>query len=184
MILVTPADVGRPQFARLLRDGIVAPLAAGVARPLDVPSSPGLRALACAHVPRHTVLTGLAALWVYGRWARADGSAPQAPWHVVGVRGLSRTDDARLAFHSGVTSRMGERTGPIRLAPVARACLDALRWEDETVARAATVAGLAAGWVTAPELRASLACDPANGAGYGRVAGIVRELVDGVPVRP
>jgi hypothetical protein len=46
------------------------------------------------------------------------------------------------------------------------------------------VAGLAAGWVTAPELRASLALDPSNGAGYARVAAIVRELVDGVPVRP
>ncbi|MDN4474516.1 hypothetical protein QQX09_01450 [Demequina sp. SYSU T00192] len=173
MILLRAADVGRPAFARLARQRIVAPHGPGVARPLDVPDSPGLRALAASpRVPAHVVLTGTAALWVHG-WV---DDAPVA-WHAVGHRGLYRPPHAEVALHSGVTARMGVRVeGGLMLAPPARACVDALRWEEPAVALAAVCGALAAGRIGPPDLEAALAHDAITGGGYARLASLVDEV--------
>lgn len=165
MLIVTPALVGRPAHARMVRDGTLVPFAPGAALPADVPDSPGLRALhASARVPAHTVLTGAAALWIHG-------IVPVAPsaWHVVGPRGLHRIVDPLLVFHSGLTARLGREHAGCQVAPASRACLDALRWEDLGDAIALTMRALSTGAVTAGELRASLSLDSARGAGVARV---------------
>ena len=165
MLLVTPGAVGRPAYARMLRDGTLAPFAPGSARPADVPDSPALRAHhAAGRVPAHTVLTGIAALWVHGLVAVAPPT-----WHVAGARGLHRIVDPQLVFHSGVTSRLGVTREGCRVAPATRACLDALRWEDLEAAIPVTIAAIRSGDAPLPELRAALSEDSPRGAGIARV---------------
>ncbi len=172
MILVRPADVGPAAYRRLVRDRIVHPLADHSARPADVADSRGLRALAISPaVPPHTVLSGTAALWVHGWLAR-----PPLGWTVVGRRGLHRTSDARLAFHSGATAALGSRVGPLWLAPPARACLDALRWEPPDVALPVVIDGIRAGRIAAADLQASLARDASRGVGFARLSSLVRAV--------
>ncbi|WP_062464566.1 hypothetical protein [Demequina soli] len=174
MILLRADEVGRLAYARLARDHAIAPLTPGTARPIDVPDSPGLRALAAApRVPGHVVLTGLAALWVHG-WL----TAPPLAWHAVGLRGLYRPPGALVMLHSGVTARLGIRTpSGLALAPPPRACVDALRWEDPGDALPAAVRGLREGRIVPADLLAALACDPANGAGFARLDSLVRAVV-------
>ncbi|WP_062378036.1 hypothetical protein [Demequina pelophila] len=173
MILVTRADVGAAAWARQVRDGVLVPLASGVGRPVDIPDSPGLRALAIAPlVPAHTALTGTAALWVRGMAVEL----PPMPWHVVGERGLHRTVGAHLAFHSGVTAALAPTMQGRRIATVPRACLDALRWEDLAGALVQVRALIRDGSVTTRDLRAALAYDPANGAGFRKVESSVAAL--------
>ncbi|WP_062466446.1 hypothetical protein [Demequina maris] len=173
MILLRCDDVGRPAFARLVRQRIVAPHGPGAARPLDVPDSPGLRALATApRVPSHVVLTGTAALWVHG-WV---DDAPVA-WHAVGLRGLYRPPGTEVALHSGVTARLGMRVdGGLLLAPPARACLDALRWEPPAGALAAVCGAIAEGRIVPADLRDALAPDSPTGGGYARLASLVEAV--------
>jgi len=174
MLVVRRSDVGRPALARMLREGVVAPLVGGTARPLDVPDSPGLRAHVAAPVmPRATVLTGLGALWVHG----CVDAAP-LPWCAVGTRGHHRKDDARIAVRSGVTLRHATRIGPLALAPPPRACLDALRWEPPDLALGAVVGALRAGGVTADELSAALAHESPRGGGYRRLRSLVTAVLD------
>ncbi|WP_156155954.1 hypothetical protein [Demequina phytophila] len=173
MILVRPDDVGPAAFARLLRDRHLAHLLPGVARPADIPDSPGLRALAAAdRVPTHVVLTGLAALWVHC-W-RDD--AP-AGWHAVGVRGLYRPASTAVRLHSGPTARLGATVeGGLRLAPPARACVDALRWEPPHAALHTVAGAVARGRLAPADLEAALRHDARSSAGYARVAGLVEAI--------
>ncbi|WP_062311651.1 hypothetical protein [Demequina rhizosphaerae] len=175
MILLRAEDVGRPAFARLSRQRIVAPHGPGAARPRDVPDSPGLRALAAApRVPSHVVLTGIAALWVHG-WV---DDAP-VEWHAVGLRGLYRPPGTEVALHSGATARLGVRVeGGLALAPPARACLDALRWEPPAEALAAVCGAVAAGRIGPGGLADALAHDSATGGGYARLASLVAAVVE------
>lgn len=165
MLIVTPELVGRRPFARMLRDGTLVPFAPGAALPHDIADSPALRAHhAASRVPAHTVLTGTAALWVHG-------IVPTAPceWTVTGPRGLHRTVDPLLDFHSGATASLAEQRDALALAPVARACLDALRWQDLADALPATMAAIRAGAVTIADLRAALGADSPRGNGIARV---------------
>ncbi|MDN4482073.1 hypothetical protein [Demequina lignilytica] len=173
MLIVTPALVGRPAHARMLRDGTVRPFAPGAALPADVADSPGLRAHhASSRVPAHTVLTGTAALWVHG-------IVPTAPpeWHVAGPRGLHRIVDPLLVFHSGATARLGEQHQGCRVAPPARACLDALRWEDLGDAIVVTMRALDVDAVSLAGLRASLGLDGPQGSGFARVRSALAAII-------
>ncbi|WP_062520575.1 hypothetical protein [Demequina silvatica] len=173
MILVPPSDVGPAAYARLLRDRALMRVLPGVARPADIPDSPGLRALAAAdRVPTHVVLTGLAALWAHG-W-RDD--APAA-WHAVGIRGLYRPAGTEVLLHSGPTARLGRTVeGGLRLAPPARACIDALRWEPPEAALATVGGAVARGRLTPGELEGAQRWDARNTAGYARVASLVEAI--------
>jgi len=76
MVLILASDVGRPAWTRMIRDGVVAPLAPGSGHAADVHRSPTLRAASFASVvPQRAVLTGLAALWVHG-WGGDSASPP------------------------------------------------------------------------------------------------------------
>ncbi|WP_156162308.1 hypothetical protein [Demequina iriomotensis] len=169
MILLRATDLGPLAFARAVREGALVPVADGAARPPDVPDSPGLRALAAApRVPGWSVLSGSAALWVHG-WR----DRPPPTWHAVGPRGQQRPRRCLVALHSGVTAAVPDRIGPLRVAPPARACVDALRWEPPRPALAAVLAALRDGRLTADELRAAFASDSRLGDGYPRLASLV-----------
>ncbi|WP_296667949.1 hypothetical protein, partial [Demequina sp.] len=119
-------------------------------------------------VPSHTALTGLAALWIHC-WR----PLPPTRWHLVGERGLYRTTDTSLVFHSGVTARLGSRIGPVAVAPPARACLDALRWEPAEPALEAVVGAVLDGRIVPEALDAALELDSARGAGHARLTSLV-----------
>ncbi len=114
----------------MLRDGAIAYLAPRNAMPLDLPVSPDARASSLAPVvPAHTVVSGLAGLWI-----RRGGPAPGVV-DLVGRRGLHRAKpgaDARgwtLAFHSGrAADGTTDRIGGVRVPATERCAADALRW--------------------------------------------------------
>ena len=154
----------------MLRDGVLAPLAPRHGMPRDIPASPRARAASLAPVvPAHTVVSGLAGLWV-----RCGGAAPPIV-DLVGSRGLHRAKpgaDARgwaLAFHSGGAST-GPRAefGEIVVASAERCAADALRWRDLAEALEAVFRAVRAGSVDPAAIEALVATDDPRGHGAAR----------------
>ncbi|WP_297081551.1 hypothetical protein [uncultured Demequina sp.] len=134
MWIVTPRDVGRVEFGRMMRDGVIATVIPGHATPADVPASPPIRRHVLGTMtPAGGQVTGLAALWALG------AGPPPTEMHV-------RYDPRR---------RLGTRRGPLpmighavglaapadldgRLHPSiacpAVAVADALRWAPASLA--------------------------------------------------
>lgn len=149
MLLVPRNQVGEAAFARLLREGIVAPYGPALGRPRDVPDTPGMRAHAASLVlrPGHAV-TGLGALWI-----RELCPAPPTEWHV--LAGLGSRDKGRPGRVRHASAAAGDVIGPALVATPARACVDALRWERIDLALTATLACLGQGSVAPMELEAA-----------------------------
>ncbi|WP_084078221.1 hypothetical protein [Demequina sp. NBRC 110057] len=143
MLLVHSADVSPVAFRRMLADGALAPLLPGVARPVDVPESSGVRAAAAAcHTHPGLTLTGLGALWVaFG--GRAPTSLDLAARDHRHARSWAPTMPSRV--HSGVG--VGTRSGAVAAPP--EALVDALRWADLGLALPRASRLLAAGLVDA-----------------------------------
>lgn len=165
MLIVDVADVGTSAVARMLREGIVTELGPRSVLPCDIESTPAIRALSIAAlVPRHTVLSGLAGLWVW-----RGGTFPLEVT-VVGERGLHRTASARVGFHSGLTWRVPpSRLSGARVAPLARCCVDALRWEDHRAAIVAVAGVIVGGSITVADLDREVAREDTRGGGYRRL---------------
>lgn len=170
VILVSARDVGAPAVARMVRDGVVVAAGPGLGAATDVPAAPETRAAALdALVPRHTVLSGLAGLWVWG------GGILPASVVVVGARGLHRSPPGHASgglwpdFHSG-----GAAHGPwttlagVRVAPPERCAADALRWEDLRRALPWVWWAVASGIADAPAIAAIVRADSPKGRGADR----------------
>lgn len=154
----------------MLRDGVLAPLAPRHGMPRDIPVSPRSRGASLAPVvPAHTVVSGLAGLWV-----RFGGASPSVV-DLVGARGLHRAKpgaDARgwtLAFHSGGAST-GARAefGGVVVASAERCAADALRWRDLAAALEAVFRAVRAGSVDPAAIEALVAADDPRGHGAAR----------------
>lgn len=99
-LVVTPANLGTGAFARLIRDGALQELSAGVAASQSLAALPHVRAAALAHlVPRRGVLTGLSALWVHGWLSEAPLPAPVTVAAITGVR-LSEPVGAHIPWRA------------------------------------------------------------------------------------
>jgi len=170
VIPVSAHEVGAVALARMLRDGVLAPLSPQHGMPLDIPVSPRARASSLAPVvPAHTVVSGLAGLWVH-----CGGAAPSVV-DLVGARGLHRAKpgaDARgwtLVFHSG-----GAATGPraeiggIVVACAERCAADALRWRDLGAAIEAVFLAVRAGLINPAAIGAVVTNDDPRGQGAAR----------------
>lgn len=150
MLLVTADTVGAAAYARMLREGVIAPVLAGVALPRDIVLTPALRRHAlAAMVPQHAQATALAALW-------AHGCAPVP--EVIDLRCLTRESapaplPGPLRIVHVVQGRQDGAVAPV--ADVAQASSDALRWSPLTLAVPAVLCALDAGLVTGAQLRAS-----------------------------
>jgi len=168
MLIVDVADVGNVAMARMLREGIVTQLGPRSALPYDVETTPAIRARSIAPlVPRHTVLSGLAGLWVW----REGGFPPKVT--VVGERGLHRTASAHVGFHSGLTWRVpSTNVSGVRVAPLTRCCMDALRWEDHRAGIPAIAGVIVAGATTVAELDREAAREDTRGGGYRRLSSV------------
>lgn len=178
MVMVTHETVGAAAFGRMLAAGVLTPLTSDTALPTDVPVSPATRALAVrAHVPDHTVLSGLAGLWVHG-----GGRCP-AQVVVVGRRGLHRTvsptatASPTAVFHSGPAHRESPVTlAGINIATVERCAVDALRWDDHREALPAVIDAVRAGRADAPRLADLVARESPVGAGHRRLTSVWRAV--------
>jgi hypothetical protein len=138
--------------------------------PRDIPESAGARAASLAPVvPSHTVVSGLAGLWV-----RCGGPTPSVV-DLVGTRGLHRAKpgaDARgwlLAFHSGGAAT-GARTeiGGIVVASAERCAADALRWRDLATALPAVFLAIRDACVDPVAIEALVGADDPRGQGAAR----------------
>jgi hypothetical protein len=171
VIPLSAEDVGPIALSRMLRDGVVAHLAPGYGMPLDLPVSPETRARTLSPVvPAHTVVSGLAGLWV-----RHGGPAPLIV-DLVGVRGLHRAKpgaDAKgwtLVFHSG-RAALGRRDvyATVAVASSERCAADALRWRSLGAALDAVYRALRSGQVDCAATQAIVDGDDARGLGAARV---------------
>lgn len=171
VIPLSVEEVGPVALARMLRDGVVAHLAPGHGMPRDLPVSPTTRARTLSPVvPAHTVVSGLAGLWV-----RHGGPAPSVV-DLVGARGLHRAKpgaDAKgwtLAFHSGraASGRCDQFSG-VAVANSERCAADALRWRDLAKAMEAVFRALRSGQVDRAATEAIVSGDDARGHGAARV---------------
>jgi len=191
MILIDADAVGSVTYDRLVRDGVVVPATRRFAFPADVNPSPGIRAWCVApSVPTHTVLSGLAGLWVW------HGGSWPGEVTVVGKRGLHRAAvnhhpgpaRDRVTFHSGLAWRDPATTlGPIAIASPARCCSDALRWDAHRVAIPVVARTVATGAVPLASIIAEVRRDNLRGAGYARLAQLWRVLypvLEGIDVTP
>jgi hypothetical protein len=155
----------------MLRDGVLAPLAPRHGMPRDIPVSPHVRAISLSPVvPAHTVVSGLAGLWV-----RCGGAAPSVV-DLVGARGLHRAKpgaDARgwtLVFHSGgAASGPRAEIGGIVVASAERCAADALRWRDLATAIEIVFFAVRAGNVEPAAIEALVMQDDPRGHGAARV---------------
>ncbi len=171
MLPVSADDVGAVALARMVRDGAAEYLAPGYAAARDLPLPAPARASTLeAVVPGHTVVSGLAGLWIH-----RGGAAPSIV-DLVGPRGLHRAKpgaDARgwtLAFHSGAAAdEPWERFASLRVASPARCVADALRWADLAAAIGVTCAAIRGGDVDAADVAALVARDDPRGFGAARV---------------
>ncbi len=179
MIPVSVEDAGPVALARMLRDGVVAYLAPGYGMPRDLPLSPEVRARTLSLVvPAHTVVSGLAGLWV-----RHGGPAP-AVVDLVGARGLHRAKpgaDARgwtLAFHSGrAAMEHRDRFSTVVVANSERCAADALRWRDLGAAMEAVYLAVRSGRVDPAATEAIVSGDDPRGSGSARVRSAWHALV-------
>lgn len=183
MPLVSRSRVGSVAFERLVRDGTCTPLSTAFALPRDLSESPSLRALAVRdYVPAHTVLSGLAGLWV------ATGGTAPAILDVVGPRGLHRVATAAstaagepwapaVAFHSGrAASEPVISIAGLTMANIGRCCIDALRWGRHADAIPAVTRAVRQGAVTVRELQAAFASDSPRGSGHARLRSVWEAL--------
>lgn len=174
MLLVDAESLGRVAFERMIRDGYVVPATRRFAFPVDITVTPSIRAWCVVPmIPAHTVLSGLAGLWVWhgGQW---PGEVT-----VVGKRGLHRsvaeeiplaTSD-RTRFHSGLAWHDASvPMGPIAIANPARCCSDALRWDSHKRALVAVANAVKANKVPIRAIDYEVRRDDPRGAGYGRLA--------------
>jgi hypothetical protein len=170
VIPVSAQDVGAVALARMLRDGVLAPVAPRHGMPRDIPESSLARALCLAPVvPAHTVVSGLAGLWV-----RCGGTAPSVV-DLVGVRGLHRAKPGAdghgwtLVFHSGGAAT-GPRTaiGGIIVASAERCAADALRWRDLATAIEVVYGAVRAGSIEPTAIATLVARDDPRGHGAAR----------------
>lgn len=149
MLLVTADTVGAAAYARMVREGVIAPVLAGVALPRDIVLTPALRHHALAAVvPWDAQATALAALW-------AHGCAPVP--EVIDLRCHARQDPSgSLPGPPRIVHVVkGRQDGAVEpVAAVAQACSDALRWSPLALAVPAVLCALDAGLVTGPQLRA------------------------------
>jgi hypothetical protein len=154
--------------------------------PRDIPESPLARAICLLPVvPAHTVVSGLAGLWV-----RCGGAAPSVV-DLVGARGLHRAKpgaNARgwtLVFHSG-----GAATGPraqvggIVVASAERCAADALRWRDLATAIEVVFLAVRAGSVEAAAVEALVFQDDPRGHGAARARHAWAALVAALGTSP
>lgn len=167
---MSAADVGSVALARMFRDGVLAPLAPRHGMPRDIPVSPEARADSLAPVvPPHTVVSGLAGLWV-----RYGGPAPRVV-DLVGARGLHRAKpgaDSRgwaLSFHSG-RAATGPRDpiGGVVVANAERCAIDGLRWRDLATALEVVYLAVRAGILDPAVMDGLSSGDDARGLGAGR----------------
>lgn len=173
MLIVDAELVGPMVYARLVRDGSVVPATSRYGLPADIVGDAAIRAWCVGpSVPPHTVLSGLAGLWVWcaGEWPGAITVVGKRGLHrVVSPSATARTHD-RVTYHSGLAwSDEATWIGPIAVASRARCCSDALRWEAHRKA-IPTVAGLVASQqVDLDELRHEVLREDPRGAGFGRL---------------
>lgn len=127
MLLATAPTLGRHGYERALREGHLRQLLPGVAAPIDLPLTPGIRALAVAHLmPRRGVVTGLAGLWIH------TGSHPTTTIDVIGPREMHRPDvragtSLRVRTHVACAPATCVAPGVAVTDPL-RCCADALRF--------------------------------------------------------
>lgn len=186
MVLVTRDTVGAVALRRMVAAGVLTPLTADAAIPTDVPYDPVWRALALReHVPAHTVLSGLAGLWVH-----CGGPCP-AQVVVVGRRGLHRTVSPARAgspatvFHSGPAHREPSLfVAGLSTATTERCATDALRWDDHRAALPAVVEAVRTGRVCASRLADLVACESPSGARHRRLESAWQALVPLLVARP
>lgn len=163
-------DVGPIALARMFRDGVVAHLAPGYGMPRDLPVSAETRARTLSPVvPAHTVVSGLAGLWV-----RHGGPAPSVV-DLVGARGLHRAKpgaDAKgwtLAFHSGrAASGPCDVYARVAVASSERCAADALRWDDLAVTMPAVLHAVRAGRLDPAVMSELVGSDDPRGFGARR----------------
>lgn len=169
--LVTDRDVGAVPLGRMIRDGIVVPLAPGFAAPLDLPLTKDDRASTLANaVPEHTVVSGLAGLWIHG------GGTRPIDVDLVGLKGLHRTSPDvhprgwRVRFHSGrAAEETGERLSGMRVATPERCACDALRWDDLDTAIPSIVGAIHQGFVQPSSVDALVGETNPRGLGAARM---------------
>lgn len=149
MLLVTTDTVGAAAYARMVREGVIAPVLAGVAIPRDIALTPALRHHALAAVvPQDAQATALAALW-------AHGCAPVPD--VIDLRCHARQHSAGSLPGPPTIVHVvhGHEHGTMApVADVAQAASDALRWSPLALAVPAVLCALDAGLVTGAQLRA------------------------------
>ncbi|WNM25754.1 hypothetical protein [Demequina capsici] len=161
MLLVHSTEIGAASYGRALREGTLVALTRSIATPLDIPLSPGLRALALAdQVPDAAVVTGLAGLWIMGAAAlpldidvlRRTGSP-----HVA----RSSTAIERVRIHAGNPGTLPpHRVGTLLVASAPRCVADALRWSSLGTAITASWNALCAALVDDGTVRAELEHTP------------------------
>ena len=165
---------------RMVRDHVLVAATNRFAFPVDIDATPGVRAWCVAPVvPAHTVLSGLAGLWVW------QGGAWPGVVCVVGRRGLHRAHTRIAAqagsepvqYHSGLAwSDAVTKASSLNLAGAARCCVDALRWEDHVKAIPAVASAVCSGRVTVGDLGYEYGRDNPHGLGYTRLRHVWREL--------
>jgi len=171
MDLVSSSDVGPASLDRMAREGILVPLGPEFGAPVDLPVIPADRARPLAgFVPGHTVVSGLAGLWI-----RTGGYRPRT-LDLIGVRGLHRLPPGChppgwiVRFHSGAAAlEPSDSFHGIRVAGPARCAVDSLRWGDLGQAIPTVVAGLRGGTVRRAEVTAIVAGESRRGAGATRL---------------
>jgi hypothetical protein len=170
MDLVSSADVGPVSLDRMAREGIVVPLGPGFGAPVDLPVIRADRARPLSGVvPGHTVVSGLAGLWIH------SGGCRPRDLDLVGARGLHRLPPGShppgwiLRFHSGAAAlEPAEAFHGVRVAGPARCAVDSLRWDELGRAIPMVVACLRSGAVKRDEVAALVAGESRRGAGASR----------------
>ncbi|GIG54640.1 hypothetical protein [Demequina activiva] len=152
MLLVTPASVGETGYARMAREGVIAPLLRGVGLPRDIAPAPALRRLALASIiPAGSQATALAALWGHG-----CGPPPT----VIDVRCTAGTVAPAQTSRSGagvvthVITAWPSHGSPPVAAPLA-AAVDALVWSPLDLAVPTVLCAVDAGLLEVRDLRAA-----------------------------
>ena len=153
------------------RDGVLLPLAPGVGHARDIPVTATARALAVGlFVPHHTVVSGLAGLWIHG------GCGNLGTLDLVGKRGLHRAAPGYaprgwiLRFHSGNAAREPASSwADVRVASPERCAADALRWHDLGGAIPAVLEAVRRGVVVPDDLNTLVKAEDPRGSGAARV---------------
>lgn len=174
MDCVSASDVGPVSLNRMLREGILVPVGPRHGAPLDLPVTRIDRACPLDDIiPSHTVLSGLAGLWVH-----SGGNMPRT-LDLVGARGLHRAPPGTypagwiLRFHSGAAAlEPAETISGIRIASPSRCVADALRWEDLSGALPVVLTVLKEGIVARSEVADVIDGESPRGRGTARLTSV------------